>query len=137
MTRAIIRDIHSDDKGRAVVMMVVDASPDKLKAQLNDCPASIQLMTMQQLKAQLKPPAPAEKGGQLCRWLHARCREKSFQNFLKARYGRSPSNPEVALEAVKSIIGFGSSRHLDNNDDLNMRFRKEIMQEYSLWLTKR
>lgn len=137
MTRAIIRDIHSDEKGRAVVMMVVDATPEKLKAQLNDCPASIQLMTMQQLKAQLKPPALSEKGGKLCQWLHARCREKSFQNFLKARYGRCPSSPEVALEAVKSVVGFASSRHLDNNDDLNMKFRKVIMQEYSLWLTKR
>ena len=133
MTRAIIRNIHTDDKGRAVVLMVVDSSPVELCTQLGNGPAAIELMT----KAHLVKPAQPEKGGQLCQWLHARCREQMFQKFLSAKYGRNANTPETALEAVKSLLQFGSSVRLDNDATLGTRFKTEIMQEYAQWQSKR
>ena len=133
MTRAIIRNIHTDDKGRAVVLMVVDSSPVELCTQLGNGPAAIELMT----KAHLVKPAQPEKGWQLCQWLHARCREQMFQKFLSAKYGRNANTPETALEAVKSLLQFGSSVRLDNDATLGTRFKTEIMQEYAQWQSKR
>lgn len=131
MTRAIIRNIHTDDKGRAVVLMVVDSTPGDLRAALGNGPAAIELMT----KAHIAQPtaAQSEKGGQLCKWLHARCREQMFQRFLGVRYGRNATTPEIALDAVKDLLQFASSARLDNDPDLSMRFRAEIIQEYSKW----
>lgn len=143
MTRAIIRNIHTDDKGRAVVLMVVDSSPVELCSQLGNGPAAIELMTKAHLvkpsqgKAPQHQPAQAQKGGQLCKWLHARCREQMFQKFLGAKYGRNANTPETALEAVKSLLQFGSSVRLDNDDTLGARFKTEIMQEYAQWQSKR
>lgn len=135
MTRAIVRNIHTDDKGRAVVLMVVDSTPVELCTQLGNGPAPIELMTKAHL---VKPVAKQpEKGGQLCKWLHARCREQMFQKFLSAKYGRNANTPETALEAVKSLLQFGSSVRLDNDDTLGARFKTEIMQEYAQWQSKR
>ena len=134
MTRAIIRNIHTDDKGRAVVLMVVDSSPVELCTQLGNGPAPIELMTKAHL---VKPAKQSEKGGALCKWLHARCREQMFQKFLSAKYGRNANTPETALEAVKSLLQFGSSVRLDNDDALAARFKTEIMQEYARWQSKR
>lgn len=134
MTRAIVRNIHTDDKGRAVVLMVVDSTPVELCTQLSNGPASIELMTKAHL---VKPAKQSEKGGALCKWLHARCREQMFQKFLSVKYGRNANTPETAIEAVKSLLQFGSSIRFDNDATLGTRFKTEIMQEYARWQSKR
>ena len=143
MTRAVIRHISTDHKGRAVVLMVLDGTDVDLMGALENGSAPIELMTSAQIAAEAQAPAPqhqparTQKGGALCRWLHARCREQMFQKFLGAKYGRNANTPETALEAVKSLLQFGSSVRLDNDDTLGTRFKTEIMQEYAQWHSKR
>ena len=143
MTRAVIRHISTDHKGRAVVLMVLDGTDVDLMGALESGAAPIELMTSAQIASEAQIPAPerqpaqAQKGGQLCKWLHARCREQMFQKFLSAKYGRNANTPETALEAVKSLLQFGSSVRLDNDDTLGARFKTEIMQEYAQWQSKR
>lgn len=136
--RALIRNIDQDRHGRAVVMLVLDDTPDAVRRQLSTSPLNIDAMTRAQLIDQKAPSAPANKpkGGQLCKWLAAREREKPFQQFLQQRYGRNATTPELAEQAVKDLLQFGSRTQLDNDPALNQRFRNEIMLEYNKWLNR-
>ncbi len=136
--RALVRNIDQDRHGRAVVMLVLDDSPEAVRHQLAQQPLNIDAMTRAQLIEQKGPPVPVNKpkGGQLCKWLAAREREQKFQKFLQQRYGRNATTPELAEKAVKDLLLFGSRTQLDNDPALNKRFRNEIMLEYNKWLNK-
>lgn len=135
--RALVRNIDQDRHGRAVVMLVLDDSPEAVRHQLSRQPLSIDAMTRSQLIEQKAPAAPTKpKGGQLCKWLAARERESKFQKFLQQHYGRNATTPELAEKAVKDLLHFASRTQLDNDPELNQRFRNEIMLEYNKWLNK-
>lgn len=145
--RALIKDFHADDKGRAVLLVVADCSAAELRQRLSAGPANVELITRSQLQAQ--PPATAattvpgpipaedEKGGKLSQWLAARERDQSFQRFLTMAKGCNATTPALAESAVKELLRFTSRKQLDNDPDLGVRFRNEIMLEYAAWLNKR
>ena len=141
--RALIKDLHADDKGRAVALVVIDCPADELRRRLASNPTSVELMTRTQIAdrsaAVNEPPAASAepiKGGQLSIWLAQREKEKPFQAFL-VTLGCNASTPELAEQAVKSLLRFTSRTQLDNDPDLGVRFRNEIMLEYSAWLNKK
>ena len=139
--RALIKDFHADEKGRAVLLVVADCSAADLRQRLSAGPANVELITRSHLQAQ--PPAPSqvpaeeEKGGKLAQWLAAREREPSFQRFLTMAKGCNATTPALAESAVKELLRFTSRKQLDNDPDLGVRFRNEIMLEYAAWLNKR
>lgn len=149
--RALVKDLHADDKGRAVVLLVADCSADELRRRLASNPTSIDLMTRTQIAdtvRQSEPPALVanqagtlpdtgqHKGGKLCQWLAAREREPKFHEFLRRRYGRNVSTPVQAEAAVKDLLQFTSRTQLDNDAELGARFKKEIMLELQGFLSR-
>lgn len=148
--RALIKDLHADEKGRAVLLVVADCSAADLRQRLSAGPSNVELITRSHLQAQpQQPPATAattmpatnpaeeEKGGKLAQWLAAHEREQSFRQFLTATKGCNATTPALAECAVKELLRFTSRKQLDNDPALGVRFRKEIMLEYAAWLNKR
>ena len=139
MTRAVIRNISTDSKGRAVVLMVLDTTPQALTEAISVSNVTIDILGRKPASVgAIAPRPPIEgKGGQLCTWLSARCKEQHFWRFLNSRYGRNVTSADTALMAVKNIVQFASRRSLDNDPDINVRFRNMIMLELSRWTNKR
>lgn len=148
--RALIKDLHADEKGRAVLLVVADCSAAELRQRLQASPTSVELITRAQLDAaNAQPPAPAatpapspapaadEKGGKLAQWMATMEREQSFRQFLTATKGCNVTTPALAECVVKELLRFTSRRQLDNDPALGVRFRKEIMLEYAVWMNKR
>ena len=146
--QSVIQHLYSDNKGRAVAVMVLDCTVAEMSSKIAESPVAIDAYTLEQLKQSKAPPPPPEPpsvryvnddkppGGKLTKWLAARERDKPFQNFLQKRYGRNATDPKTAELAVKDIVGFGSRTQLDNDLDLAMKFKKMIMLEFNAWLNK-
>lgn len=148
--RALIKDLHADEKGRAVLLVVADCSAAELRQRLQASPTSVELITRAQLDAaNAQPPASAEtpapspapaedeKGTRYAQWLAIHEGKPGFQEFLTKVKGCNASTPALAESAVKELLRFTSRKQLDNDPDLGMRFRNEIMLEYAAWLNKR
>lgn len=160
--QALIKDLHADNKGRAVMLVVVDCSAEEMRRRLASSPTCVDLVTrthladMRQQRAKAQPQQPPEpvpamlqpqsgtvteaeqqKGGALCKWLAAREREVPFRQFLSVKKGGNITTPELAEQCVKDLLRFTSRIQLDNNPELGMRFRNEIMLEYAAWLNGR
>lgn len=148
--QSVIQHVYSDSKGRAVAVMVLDCTVAALNARIAESPVAIDAYTLEQLRA-VKQPAPVPpagpvaqipeseskpQGGPLSRWLGAQEKKDSFQAFLQKKYNRDVSNAKSAEITVKSVIGFNSRTQLDNDHQLSIKFKTEIMQEYGKWLNK-
>lgn len=136
--QSVIQHVYSDNKGRAVAVMVLDCTVAALNARIAESPVAIDAYTLEQLKKSKAIEQPEEKapGGPLSRWLGTQEKKDSFQAFLQKKYKRDVSNAKSAEITVKSVIGFNSRTQLDNDHQLSMKFKTEIMQEYGKWLSR-
>lgn len=136
--QSVIQHIYSDNKGRAVAVMVLDCTVAALNARIAESPVAIDAYTLEQLKKSKTISQPEEKspGGPLTKWLAARERDLPFRKFLQAKYGRNATDAKTAELAVKDIVGFGSRTQLDNDHQLAMKFKNMIMLEFNAWLNK-
>ena len=133
--QSVIQHVYSDSKGRAVAVMVLDCTVAALNARIAESPVAIDAYTLEQLKSR-QNDNEKPKGGPLSRWLGAQEKKDSFQAFLQKKYNRDVSNAKSAEITVKSVIGFNSRTQLDNDHQLSIKFKTEIMQEYGKWLNK-
>jgi hypothetical protein len=136
--QSVIQNLYSDSKGRAVAVMVLDCTVAELNARIAESPIAIDAYTLEQLKQAKAIAQPVNKapGGTLTKWLAAREREKSFQQFLQKKYGRNATDQKTAESAVKDLVGFGSRTQLDNDSELGMKFKNMIMLEFNSWLNR-
>ena len=133
--QSVIQHVYSDSRGRAVAVMVLDCTVATLNARIAESPVAIDAYTLDQLKTR-QNDKEKPKGGPLSRWLGAQEKKESFQAFLQKKYKRDVSNAKSAEITVKSVIGFESRTQLDNDHQLSMKFKTDIMQEYGKWLSR-
>jgi len=126
--QAVLTSLTTDNKGRAVAMVVINGTADQVSQQIAGGPVQLDVQTIAQAKAAALPQK--QKGGPLTKWLAAREGEAKFQQFLKKVYGRNVTNQVTAEAAVKDLMQIASRTELDHNPDKGMKFRRDIMLKF-------
>lgn len=71
------------------------------------------------------------KGGTNARWIAMRCKEATFQRFLRDTFGANVTTEEAAIEVVKVYGGVESRAEFDTNPHAVQRFHDVLRRPYS------
>jgi hypothetical protein len=128
------------------ILVTLRLGPNITKAQINEWMGeedALVGLVHPPAEVQLSNKPPAKKGGEKCKWLGARCKEKAFQEFCMHMgwIAYLDSNKEMAetntSKAVRGVCGVKSRAEIDSNPEASNSFIKLIQHPYAAYMKEK